>query len=106
MRDNPNLSPKQIDRIRSVAQLRSVQAGGVLYEPSQPDLPLFIALKGSVSISSTGQDDKILAVREANEFTGEMSVISDERSTLKARVAGDGCRRARRSLLRFKGSDS
>jgi hypothetical protein len=37
MRDNPNLSPEQIDRIRSVAQLRSVQAGEVLYEPSQPD---------------------------------------------------------------------
>ena len=34
MRDNPNLSSEQIDRIRSVAQLRPVQAGEVLYEPS------------------------------------------------------------------------
>ena len=48
MRDNPNLSSEQIDRIRSVAQLRSVQAGEVLYEPSQPDVPLFIVLEGSV----------------------------------------------------------
>jgi thioredoxin reductase (NADPH) len=75
MRDNPNLSPKQIDRIRSVALLRSVRAGEVLYEPSQPDVPLFIVLAGNVSISRTGEDDKILAVREANQFTGEMSVI-------------------------------
>src|SRR6266516_3725608 len=73
MRDNPNLSPKQIDRIRSVARLRSVQAGEVLYEPSQLDVPLFIVLEGNVSISRTGEDDKILAVREANQFTGEMS---------------------------------
>jgi thioredoxin reductase (NADPH) len=90
MRDNPNLSPEQIDHIRSVAQFRPVQAGEVLYEPSQPDVPLFIVLEGSVSISRTGEDDKILAVREANQFTGEMSVISGKRSLLKARVTGDG----------------
>jgi thioredoxin reductase (NADPH) len=90
MRDNPNLTPKQIDCIRSVALLRSIQAGEVLYEPSQPDAPLFIVLEGNVSISRTGEDDKILAVREANQFTGEMSVISGKRSLLKARVTGAG----------------
>ena len=90
MRDNPNLSPEQIDHIRSVAQLRSVHAGEVLYEPSQPDVPLFIILEGCVSISRTGEDDKILAIRGANQFTGEMSVISGKRSLLKARVTGDG----------------
>jgi len=42
MRDNPNLSAQQPDRIRSVAQLRSVQAGEVLYETSQPDIPQLI----------------------------------------------------------------
>jgi thioredoxin reductase (NADPH) len=51
---------------------------------------LFIVLEGNVSISRTGEDDKILAVREANQFTGEMSVISGKRSLLKARVTGDG----------------
>ena len=96
MRDNPNLSPEQIDRIRSIAQVRPVQDGEVLYEPSQPDIPLFIVLEGSVSISRTGEDDKILAVREVNQFTGEMSVSSGKRSLLKARVAGNGCGRARR----------
>jgi hypothetical protein len=77
-------------------------AGGVLYEPPSPCAPLHFALEDSLSISSTGEDDKILAVREANEFTAEMSVISGKRSILKARVAGDGCGRARGSLLRFK----
>ena len=90
MRDNPTLSSEQIDHMRSLAQLRPVKAGEVLYEPSQPDVPLFIVLEGSVSISRTGEDDKILAVREANQFTGEMSVISGKRSLLKARVTRDG----------------
>ena len=90
MRDNPTLSAAQIDRIRSVAQLRRVRSGEVLYEPSQPNVPLFIVLEGIVSISRTGEDDKILAVREAGQFTGEMSVISGKRSLLKARVTDDG----------------
>jgi thioredoxin reductase (NADPH) len=90
MRDNPTLSPEQIERIRSSAQWRSVQKGEVLYESSQPDVPLFIILEGSVSISRTGEDDKILAVRETGQFTGEMSVISGKRSLLKARVSKDG----------------
>jgi thioredoxin reductase (NADPH) len=90
VRDNPNLSPEQIDRIRSVGQLRPVQGGEVLYEPSQPDVPLFIVLKGNVSISRTGEDDKILAVRETGQLTGEMSVISGKRSLLKTRVTDNG----------------
>jgi thioredoxin reductase (NADPH) len=90
MRDNPTLSPEQIERIRSSAQWRSVQKGEVLYESSQPDVPLFIVLEGSVSISRTGEDDKILAVRETGQFTGEMSVISGKRSLLKALVSKDG----------------
>ena len=62
MEDNPTLNREHIDRIRSVALLRSVRTGEVLYEPSCPDVPLFIVLDGTVSISRTGEDEKILAV--------------------------------------------
>src|SRR6202020_1216422 len=90
MEDNPILSREHIDRIRSVALLRSVRSGEVLYEPSCPDVPLFIVLEGTVSISRTGEDEKILAVREPGQFTGEMSVISGGRSLLTARVTREG----------------
>jgi thioredoxin reductase (NADPH) len=90
MQDNPTLNREHIDRIRSVAQLRSVRSGEVLYEPSCPDVPLFVVLDGTVSISRTGEDEKILAVREPGQFTGEMSVVSGGRSLLTARVTKDG----------------
>jgi thioredoxin reductase (NADPH) len=90
MQDNPTLSREHIDRIRSVAQLRSVRSGEILYEPSHPDVPLFIVLEGTVSITRAGEDEKILAVREPGQFTGEMSVISGNRSLLTARVTNDG----------------
>jgi thioredoxin reductase (NADPH) len=90
MQDNPTLNREHIDRIRSVGQLRSVRNGEVLYEPSCPDVPLFVVLDGTVSISRAGGDEKILAVREPGQFTGEMSVISGSRSLLTARVTKDG----------------
>jgi thioredoxin reductase (NADPH) len=90
MQDNPTLNREHIDRIRSVAQLRSVRSGEVLYEPSCPDVPLFIVLDGTVSISRTGEDEKVLAIRESGQFTGEMSLISGNRPLLTARVTQDG----------------
>jgi thioredoxin reductase (NADPH) len=90
MQDNPTLNREHIDRIRSVAQLRSVRSGEVLYEPSCPDVPLFIVLDGTVSISRTGEDEKVLAIRESGQFTGEMSLISGNRPLVTARVTQDG----------------
>jgi thioredoxin reductase (NADPH) len=90
MQDNPTLSREHLDRIRSVAQLRAVRSGEILYEPSCPDVPLFVVQDGTVSISRAGEDEKILAVREPGQFTGEMSVISSSRSLLTARVTKDG----------------
>jgi thioredoxin reductase (NADPH) len=90
MQDNPTLNREHIDRIRSVAQLRSVRSGEVLYEPSCPEVHLFVVLDGTVSIGRAGEDEKILAVREPGQFTGEMSLISGNRSLLTARVTQDG----------------
>ena len=90
MQDNPTLNREHIDRIRSVAQLRSVHSGEILYEPSCPEIPLFVVLDGTVSISRTGEDEKVLAIRESGQFTGEMSLISGNRPLVTARVTQDG----------------
>src|SRR5580704_15313869 len=90
MQDNPTLNREHIERIRSVPQLHSVRSGEVLYEPSCPDVPLFVVLEGTVSIGRAGEDEKILAVREPGQFTGEMSLISGNRSLLTARVTKEG----------------
>ena len=73
-----------------MAQLRSVRSGEVLYEPSCPDVPLFIVVDGTVSISRAGEDEKVLAIRESGQFTGEMSLISGNRPLATARVTQDG----------------
>jgi thioredoxin reductase (NADPH) len=90
MRDNPTLTPEQIDRIKQLAVRRQVFTGETLYEPSQADVPLFVVLEGVITNTRTGEDDTVLAVREAGQFTGEMSLISGKRSLIKAIVAEGG----------------
>lgn len=85
--DNPTLSSEHIDRIRRVAQVRSVKCGEILYEPSEPNVPIYVVLDGSVTV---GVDERIIAVRKSGQFTGEMTVISGNRSLLTARVIQDG----------------
>src|ERR1700759_5750387 len=108
MQDNPTLSREQIDRLRSAAQLRSVRSGEILYEPSCPDVPLFVVLDGAVSITRAGEDEKILAVREPGQITGEMSVISGGRSLLTARVTNGGVGRelTREKVLSLMAKDT
>jgi len=76
MRDNPTLTQAQIDRIKEVATIRQASSGDVLYEPSDLDVPLFVVLDGVVTNVRTGDDETILAVREAGQFTGEMSLVA------------------------------
>jgi len=90
MRDNPTLTEGQIDRIREIATLRKVSSGDVLYEPSQLNVPLFVVLSGVVTNTRTVEDERVLAVRRAGQFTGEMSLISGKRSLIKALVAEGG----------------
>ena len=54
MRDNLSFNSEQVDRIRSFTQLRSVQAGEVLYKPSQPDVPLFISSRFAAATTASG----------------------------------------------------
>jgi thioredoxin reductase (NADPH) len=70
--------------------VRQASSGDVLYEPSDVDVPLFVVLNGAVTNVRTGDDETILAVREAGQFTGEMSLIAGKRSLIKARVATGG----------------
>ena len=85
--DNPTLSGEHIDRIRRVAQVRPVKRGEILYKPSEPNVPIYVVLDGSVTV---GVDERIIAVRKSGQFTGEMTVISGNRSLLTARVIEDG----------------
>jgi thioredoxin reductase (NADPH) len=51
---------------------------------------VFIVLEGAITTSATGEDFKVFAVREAGQFTGEMSEISGKPSLLTSTVTKAG----------------
>ena len=55
-----NLSLEQIDRVGSVAQLRSVHTGEVLYEPSQPDVPSSLRCKATSRLAGPARTIRFL----------------------------------------------
>lgn len=88
----PVLTPAQIDRVRPASQLRRVQAGEILFEPGDRNIPFFVLLSGAIEIvqpSPTGERE-IARLDSGGEFTGEMTMISGQRSLARGRITEPG----------------
>src|ERR1051326_8878747 len=91
----PILTHEQIDRIRSCGRVRAVQPGEVLFEPSDSDIPFFVLLSGAMEIvqpTTDGKQDgeRTVARHGPGEFTGEINMISGQRSLVRGRVTDAG----------------
>src|SRR5690348_12417458 len=88
----PVLTPAQIDRIRPVAKVRTVQQGDILFEPGDTEIPFYVLLSGSMEIVQPDlSGERMIAAHDPGEFTGEMTMISGQRALVRGRVttAGD-----------------
>jgi thioredoxin reductase (NADPH) len=87
----PTLTVDQINRIRPVSKVRKVEAGDILFEPGDGDIPFFVLLSGSLEIVQPGLDAEQLIVKhQAGEFSGEITMISGRRSLVRGRVSEAG----------------
>lgn len=87
----PVLTPAQIDRIRPLGRPRNVQRGEILFEPNDTAVPFFVLLSGSMEIVQPSLDgERPIAMHEAGEFTGEMTMISGQRCLVRGRVTAPG----------------
>lgn len=87
----PVLTPEQIDRIRSSAQARTVQRGEILFEPEATSIPFFVLLSGKMEIVQPDLDgERSIAKHGPGEFTGEVNMISGQRSLVRGRVTEPG----------------
>ncbi len=46
----PALTAEQVERIRPLSKIRKVNAGEILFEPGDSDIPFFVLLSGSMEI--------------------------------------------------------
>jgi len=89
----PVLTEAQISRIRSSGDLRRVEPGEILFRTGDSGLPFFVVLSGKMEIvqpdpKSTGE--RHIVTHAAGQFTGELAMISGQRSLVMGRVLEAG----------------
>jgi thioredoxin reductase (NADPH) len=87
----PTLTAEQINRIRPLSKVRKVEAGEILFEPGDSDVPFFVILSGSLDIVQPDrQGERLIVKHEAGSFTGEITMISGRLSLARGRVTAAG----------------
>jgi thioredoxin reductase (NADPH) len=87
----PVLTAAQIDRVLPLGKVRKAEAGEVLFEPGDTNVPFFVLLSGGVEIVQpdlTGE--RPIATHGRGEFTGEMTMISGHRCLVLCRTTEPG----------------
>jgi len=88
---SPVLNSEQIERIRVVSKLRSVQHGEILYNQNDPTPPVFVVLSGQIQILALAAgSEKIVTTYSAGQFSGELVMISGRRSIYRCRAIEEG----------------
>src|SRR6266849_1411147 len=87
----PTLTATQISRILARGKKRAVQAGEVLVEPGDNNLPFFLVTLGAMEIMRpTCEGEDPIVVHEVGQFLGEIGILSGRRSMVRARVREAG----------------
>jgi thioredoxin reductase (NADPH) len=87
----PVLSKAMIERVRSSGHVRNVERGEILFEPNDSAIPFFVLLSGRMEIVQPNFDgERQIATHGPGEFTGEIAMISGQRSLVRGRVTEPG----------------
>ncbi len=83
----PLLTPTQIERLRPHGKLRQAEAGEVLFEAGDSNVPVYVVLSGGLEIlQPCPQGVRSLVTHVPGSITGEFSVISGQRALLRGQV--------------------
>ncbi len=87
----PLLTPAQIERLRPHGKLRRVEAGEVLFEPGDSNVPVYVVLSGGLEILQPCPEGVRSVVRHVpGSISGEFAVISGQRALLGGQVIASG----------------
>jgi thioredoxin reductase (NADPH) len=87
----PALSAGQIARIAAHGVVRPITRGEVLIEGGQTDVPFFVVKAGEIEvIRPSGLGDLLIAVVQADRFTGDISMILGRPALMRLRVSESG----------------
>jgi thioredoxin reductase (NADPH) len=105
----PTLMPAQIRRIAAHGQRRKVRKGEILVEQGDKAIPFFVVLAGELEAVRPGSgSETLIAIFGAEQFTGEVNMLSDRRALarIRARENGEVIQVARENLLALVQTDA
>lgn len=91
----PTLTEAQIHRVCPISARRKVEAGEILFEPNDTNVPFFVLLSGAMEIVQPAVEDgrdieRNIVGHAAGEFTGEMAMITGARCLVRGRITEAG----------------
>jgi thioredoxin reductase (NADPH) len=87
----PRLTAAQIERIATHGVRRPMEAGEVFTDVGDPAGRFFVVLAGQIeTVRETASGDELIALHEAGQFTGEVSLLSGRRALLRSRARSPG----------------
>jgi thioredoxin reductase (NADPH) len=87
----PTLTQAQINRLLPHGKVRKVEAGEILFEPGDTNIPFFVLLSGSMDIIQPDlKGERLIVTHDAGHFTGEITMISGRRALVQGRVKAPG----------------
>ena len=87
----PELTDGQIARLLPIGTIRRVAVGEILFEPGDADVPFFVMLSGALEIvQPIDGGERPITAHGARHFTGEINMISGQRSLVRGRVIEAG----------------
>jgi thioredoxin reductase (NADPH) len=86
----PRLTAAQVARVASHGRVRPVVAGEVLLEAGDPATRMFVVISGQIEVVRLGDVEQLVALFRADQFTGEMSIITGRRAAGQVRATEPG----------------
>jgi thioredoxin reductase (NADPH) len=83
----PQLSEAQIARVRRVGRERAFDAGTLLFDQGQYEVPFFVVLDGELEVvAPTATGELPVVVHRAGQFTGEVNMLAGRRALVRGRA--------------------
>src|SRR5262245_6297081 len=83
----PALDAAQVARVAAYAREESFDAGALVWEWGDPDVPFYVVLDGQLEIvHPDGAAEHPVTVHQAGQFTGEMSLLFGRRTLVRGRA--------------------
>jgi thioredoxin reductase (NADPH) len=85
----PVLTEAQVARVAAFGVEKTFASGTIVWEQGDERVPFYVILEGELEVvHPRGKLEDPVVVHEKNEFTGEVSLLTDRRSLVRARAKG------------------